>query len=342
VTYVLGVDAGNTKTVALVARRDGTVAGAGRAGCGDIYGLVYHDTKGEEALANVVVAVTEALRVAGIGPEHLAAGGFNMAGADWPEDYAFLRARMEEYGFGQAVVVVNDAMGALRAGSPDGRGVVVVCGSGIAIGGRASDGRVWHGSFWLEGGGSQRLGQQALRAVYHAALGLDAPTALTARVLEIYERETPAEVLQLFTARLGTPPRDVGNVAAALLDEAERGDAAACRIVRENGALCGDYAVVAARRVGIERDRFPLVLTGGVLRHPSPLLGDAITVRVRAACPGAYPVYSGFEPVVGALLMALEAAGVAPDAPLRDRLAATLPPSSLFRTFAERNDAPLC
>src|SRR6185312_1179927 len=43
-SYVLGVDAGNTKTVALVARLDGTVVGAGRAGCGDIYGLVYHDT----------------------------------------------------------------------------------------------------------------------------------------------------------------------------------------------------------------------------------------------------------------------------------------------------------
>jgi N-acetylglucosamine kinase-like BadF-type ATPase len=35
---VLGVDGGNTKTLALVAREDGAVIGTGRAGCGDIYG----------------------------------------------------------------------------------------------------------------------------------------------------------------------------------------------------------------------------------------------------------------------------------------------------------------
>src|SRR5438105_4774145 len=34
---VLGVDGGNTKTVALVAALDGTILGAGRGGCGDIY-----------------------------------------------------------------------------------------------------------------------------------------------------------------------------------------------------------------------------------------------------------------------------------------------------------------
>ena len=38
--HVLDVDAGNTKTVALVALLDGTIVGSGRAGCGDIYGAV--------------------------------------------------------------------------------------------------------------------------------------------------------------------------------------------------------------------------------------------------------------------------------------------------------------
>src|SRR2546426_11971918 len=35
--YVLGVDGGNTKTIALVASLDGAILGAGRGGCGDIY-----------------------------------------------------------------------------------------------------------------------------------------------------------------------------------------------------------------------------------------------------------------------------------------------------------------
>ena len=38
---VLGVDAGNSKTVALVAGPDGEVLGAGRGGPGDIYGAQF-------------------------------------------------------------------------------------------------------------------------------------------------------------------------------------------------------------------------------------------------------------------------------------------------------------
>jgi N-acetylglucosamine kinase-like BadF-type ATPase len=37
--YVLAVDGGNAKTVALVARKDGTILGTGRAGYADIYGV---------------------------------------------------------------------------------------------------------------------------------------------------------------------------------------------------------------------------------------------------------------------------------------------------------------
>ena len=36
-SYVLGVDGGNTKTIALLALLDGTIVGSGRGGCGDIY-----------------------------------------------------------------------------------------------------------------------------------------------------------------------------------------------------------------------------------------------------------------------------------------------------------------
>jgi hypothetical protein len=39
---------------------------------------------------------------------------------------------------------------------------------------------------------------------------------------------------------------------------------------------------------------------------------------------------SRFEPVVGALLLALEAAGISVGGPLLHRVQATLPPSSLF------------
>ncbi|HEU0114183.1 MAG TPA: hypothetical protein VFQ80_05885, partial [Thermomicrobiales bacterium] len=92
--FVLGVDAGNSKTVALVAGPDGGVVGAGRGGPGDIYGAL-----GETAaLAEIERAVAAALRDAGVTAAEIEAAGFSMAGADWPEDFALLEAAMAERG----------------------------------------------------------------------------------------------------------------------------------------------------------------------------------------------------------------------------------------------------
>ena len=66
-----------------------------------------------------------------------------------------------------------------------------------------------------------------------------------------------------------------------------------------------------AERTGQLGEPFPLVLLGGVLRHPSPLLRAAIHDRV----PESTPVYPDIEPVVGALLLAADSVG----APTRPR-----------------------
>lgn len=326
--YVLGVDGGNSKTVALVGRADGSILGSGRSGCSDIYAAA----SAEAALQAVEHAVHSALREASIPKSRLVASAFSMAGADWPEDHEFLEAAFRRRGFGRNLSVVNDALGALRGGSPDGTGVVVVCGTGAATGGRGQDGRVWHSSWWQETQGSRHLAQKTLHAIYRAELGIDRPTSLTSRVLEIFERETVLDVLHLFTARGGQRPHDLSRVTCALLDEAERGDQTAGQIVRDHGRALGDYAVVAAHQVGIADLPFALVLAGGVLRHSDPSLSDAIIARVRGACPDVQPVTTRFEPAVGALLLALEAAGICVDSQLLGRVEATLAPPSLFAT----------
>ena len=108
------------------------------------------------------------------------------------------------------------------------------------------------------------------------------------------------------------------NVVATrrVLDAAAEGDATARQIAATHGGMLGDYALAAARQVGIERAPFTLVLAGGVLRHPSQLIDSALIARVQSAAPGVQVVARRFEPAVGALFMALEAEGVAIDEPL--------------------------
>ena len=73
---VLGVDGGNTKTLALVATLDGTILGMGRAGCGDIYNAPPTPDAPDEAsaaVANIEQAVLSALRMAQVQPSALLA-----------------------------------------------------------------------------------------------------------------------------------------------------------------------------------------------------------------------------------------------------------------------------
>jgi len=326
-TYILGVDGGNTKTIALVARTDGSIVGVGRGGCGDIYGAAGP----AGAIAEIERAVLAALAAAGVPASGLAAGAFSLAGADWPEDFALFENELGQLGFGRAITVVNDALGALWAGAPDGAAVSVVCGTGVAIGARAADRRLWHGSFWLEPLGASELGRRLLRAVLRAELGLDPPTTLTASVIGFYGCERVEQVLRAYTAR-GMVPPTVGRLARLLLNEADSGDPTAHRIAVEHGQALGDYALAGARQVGIMDAPFTLVLAGGVLRHPARLLAVTLTERVRAAAPNVHVVDSRFEPAVGALFLALELAGVAIDAPLLARLTPTLPPAVFFAT----------
>ena len=255
-----------------------------------------------------------------------------MAGADWPEDFDLIRCELEARGLRHNVSIYNDAFGALRAGTRDGFGVAVACGTGTATGARAPDGRLWHNSYWQAPQGAHELARQALDAVYRAELGLDPPTRLKQRVLDYFKLPTVEEVLHRLTARVQASNPDLGPLARVLLDAAHNGDPAAVRIAQRHGAALGDYALVAARRVGLENSAFALVMAGGVLRHPTNVIKAALVERVRASAPGVQPVMSRFEPVVGAVLMALEAAGVTPDEPVLERLTATLPPAALFET----------
>ncbi len=315
---ILGVDGGNTKTIAVVAARDGAVAGVGIGGCADIHNAA----EPADGIAEIVAAVTGALAAADAAAHDLDAASFSLAGADWPEDFELLRdALTTAIRFERPPSIVNDAIGAIRCGTDDGVGIAVVCGTGGAVGARNERGDVFHYGFWPDGTGAGALGRQALAAVWRADLGVGPPTTLTARALERWACSDPLELLHAFTRldRPAIPESEKALFAETVLDEAEAGDPVAVELVTTAGTRLGDYARVAAGRVGLDGQGFPLVLTGGVLRHPSPLFRDAILARV----PGGQPVDSRAEPIVGAVLLAGDGAGLAID---RDELSAALLP----------------
>jgi N-acetylglucosamine kinase-like BadF-type ATPase len=161
-------------------------------------------------------------------------------------------------------------------------------------------------------------------------LGIDPPTKLKEAVLDYFEQSSVEGVLHLLTARERIQEYDVGDLARVLFDAAEAGDAASRNIVEEHALMLGDYALAAARRVGLERNAFELILSGGVFRHPGTLHREYLKRRVALALPDVKVVDSRFEPVVGAALLALQSTGQRVGEYLLTRLANSLPRISEF------------
>ena len=315
--FLLGVDGGNTKTIALVARADGTIVGAGRAGCSDIFNAASE----AEALGELDAAVNDALAAAEIGPQEIAYSAFGLAGADWPEDMTYLEANIRNRGYGQHISVTNDAIPALRAGTDDGVGIVISYGTGLAAAARSASGQSWHSGFWAEPMGGGRMGHDALYQVLRAELEIEPPTTLRAVVLAHFDRDDIATALRDMFGhdRPALSERDYARLAPAVLECAHDGDVAAVRIVDEHARKLSEYALAAARQLGLRPSDSTLVLNGGLFRDQTGTLMSALQ-RYLPQEHGFATTRLGEDPVLGALLMAFDEARIEITANMHGRL----------------------
>ena len=304
--YFLGLDAGNSKTVALVADEAGRVLGRGRGGSGDVYSAP--DAEGE-----VTRGVPGARGEAGLDAGQVDHAAFRLAGVDWPEDEEHWDAVLaHRLGGLRSVSVKNDGYSLLRCGRPDGVGVAVNAGTGPAVAARGSDGTEFCGCWWIARPlGGRALGEFALRAVVEAELGTGRPTLLTAELLRLYGYDDVEALLHAFTRRHPARPVPDEKVAArSVLRAAGDGDAVAWQIVDEQAGHFARLAAVAARRTGQTGERATTcVLGGSVLTSEHPAFRDALVEALESELGTVEVVTSGASPVSGALLDALAEGG---------------------------------
>jgi N-acetylglucosamine kinase-like BadF-type ATPase len=157
---------------------------------------------------------------------------------------------------------------------------------------------------------------------------------MTEPIVRHFQQPSVEALLRHFTQRGIEPPTvvDVSKLAPMVLDEAEAGDSAAAGIVQEHGVHLAEYALAAARKVNLHHTTFPLVLNGGVFRHPGQGLVNAIVSHLAPVYPNVQPVRSRHEPAVGALMLALESAGVVITDGVMGQIEQSMPSQELFHT----------
>jgi N-acetylglucosamine kinase-like BadF-type ATPase len=320
VRVVLGVDGGGSKTHALVADEHGQTLGFASSGRSN-----WEDTGLQSAKIALEVAITGALGDAGVRPGELAGSVFGLAGLDWDGDRPMLAALVAPLGLGGPRKLDNDSFIALRAGTSEPFGVVVIAGTGTVAAGRDPAGRSFR-TFGLDPmygdfGSATDVAEEAVHAVADAYIGRGPPTTLSELLPPLAGCSSPVELLhRLSRGAIPLPP-----AAPTVLAEAAAGDPACKEIVVRVGTALGSSAAVVARRLGMERQAFETVLAGGLFQGRSQLLETTLTGVLHQAAPAARPVLLACKPVIGAVIEALELAGADAGPAVRERLVASLP-----------------
>jgi N-acetylglucosamine kinase-like BadF-type ATPase len=303
------MDVGGTKTHCLVAREDGAVAGFGAAGCGS---YEYHGV--EPAYRENERAMNAALASAGITLAEIAGVGLGVAGADVPANFVMLEEQIYTPLFGAIPrAFKNDSFAALRGGTRDPFGIAVACGTDSVCAGRNRAGvetRV--GGFGPEFGNKcsgTLIGREGLHEVWRARDGIVPPTRMTGLFVQ---RAGLRDVDELFDAvyRRALSYEALEPMATVVFEAAFEGDAAACDILSNGGRFLAAMVNAVARRLGMTAEAFDVVMAGSVFRGRGTVLTGALGGAVADVCPRARCVRPVFEPVVGALLMAFDAARI--------------------------------
>ncbi len=314
----LGVDGGGSKTDVAVVRADGEALALVRGPASHTH---HHGV--DPALDVIDELIDEALGEAAVARTSPVAGAvaLTVAGADFPAEEEALAEAVRRRGWGTRSVVLNDTFAILRAGTDEGWGVAVTCGSGINCVGVARDGRHIRfpslGPITGDWGGGGDVGLAGVSAAARSADGRGPKTTLERAVPAYFGLETPLELAEAFhLGRIGR--RRVIELAPVVFAEAAD-DPVAAEIVARLAEEVVALARAALTRLGVAHEPAPVLLGGGIFQRGDAQLLAAVEAGLREVGPSLAVRVTTSPPVVGAALLALDALEASPAAQARLR-----------------------
>jgi len=311
--YVIAIDGGGSKTDAVAIAIDGTVLARARTA-----GTSPHIV-GLEASVDIMNSLVESLGV-GSAPVHTA---IYLSGLDLQQEIHQFRAAVGAHAWaGAGLAVDNDLFALLRAGTSSPDAAAVVCGTGINALGIRADGHTARfaalGRITGDWGGALGLGEEVM---WHAARDEDQRgpsttlTAATTQALGYSSIGAISEALHLGTL----DAMQLGALSPVVFEHAAAGDVVAGSLV---DLLAEEIALMAGsclKRLDLLDTSTPVVLGGGVIRGRDPRLLSHIDARLVQLAPHATTVIVDSPPILGAGMLALEAAGASAAAVERAR-----------------------
>ena len=299
--HVLGIDAGGTKTVCVLADDHGNIIAESRGPGANLH------ASGELAVEKVLHEVMETAIGESAAPAAICIG---IAGVDREDEARTVRAIMRRIGYKSRVQVVNDALIALVAGVGDEPGIVIVGGTGSIAYGRNVEYQAARAGGWGpilgDEGSAYWIGREALAASVRAVDGRGPATQLTDDVLEHFGVANASELPRVvYDSNL--PRVNVATLGAIVQRASENGDAVAKRVLERASEELALAARSVATQLEMRGDAFLFVLAGGVFRAV-PWLAADLPHRLIEVAPRCGVTVLETEPALGAVHLALSEA----------------------------------
>ncbi|MBX5496404.1 MAG: ATPase [Bryobacteraceae bacterium] len=300
----LGVDGGQSSTMALIADESGRVIGSGRGGpCNHV--------KGPEGYTKFVNAIRGCLEAAcaeaGLSPDGVRFEAACLGFSGGPSDK---QAILESMIPADRLIVTHDALIALVGATAGQPGIITIAGTGsIAFGRNADDETAraggWGYIFGDEGGGFD-LTRQALRAALRFEEGWGQPTILREMLLKETGAESANDLLHRFYTT-DYPRPQIASYSRLVDEAATAGDRVALDILSYAAQQLAQLTGAVRQQLFEEGEEARVAYIGGVFRSQRLLQQYRMLVELEDGNHVGPPEY---EPAAGALLEAFRRAGV--------------------------------
>ncbi|MEP6756061.1 MAG: BadF/BadG/BcrA/BcrD ATPase family protein [Chthonomonadales bacterium] len=300
----LGVDGGQSTTVAVLLSADGAIVGTGVGGPANHI----HEPGGVSRIKKSIRdAVGGALRSAGVEKWEVLQSYFGMTGSS-PEMESLCREALPDL----PIMLGHDSEIALMSTTLGGPGLAVIGGTGSVAIARDGDGRTVRAGGWgyLMGdeGSAYWIALRALEQIAMAADGRVEPTPMLEYSAQILKVDPDAEAIHRLLYGKGVARVDLARISEGVWRAASDGDQPAADILREAGVLLGMLGGHVIAELGVSAEHVVVGMVGGVFRA-EPFVREAFSEVVQGVASRAKIVYPRVPASVAAGLLAMQSMG---------------------------------
>ena len=301
IPLILGVDGGATKTIAFLGdARTGAILGRGRS-----RGSNFHAHAPHTALTELETAIALAFADAQLERRPVLAACMGVAGVSRGEDEHMVRQWVADQHIAEQLLIANDGWLVISAGTPDGVGVGLICGTGSIAVGRDAQAQTVRAGGWgyLIGdeGSGYDVAVMALRAASHAADGRGPHTEILPALLRHWKLSVPADLITFLYG--STDPRvQMADIGPLVVDVANAGDAVANDIVARAAHELASMVRTVSRALQLPHP-VPVAVAGSMIVQSEILQQKLIATLATQQMPVTLTVVP--DPTIGALRLAL-------------------------------------